>query len=461
MTVCLGARASITQRATSLESLIKEGSYESRVMVTLSNNGTLRYKYDLYGDSILIERRFRRNGPNSFKIKSGISGRTISEKRDEVVSICDNYNIQVDNPLSVLTQETAKKFLVNSTAHDLYEFFMRATQLEQLSFDYAYSLDRMKSMQNSLISAKKAWPALEEKIENLKGELKLISEQKQLSTKIDELKAEILWANIIQYEADAVRKEKRISECTDEISLNTEHLEVLNQKLSETKVSISSIDSTIVDLHKGKKPLIEHISILERNIVKTRGDLNDNEKIQRKINDDVTRTKLDLASIEKKIEECANDANSDRLQKSEEISRLEGLILESNRNYKKISDQILQNSSAVEELDATLDSAQQVFSIEKKIKEDLTKELDKAQNGVREKIKQFGENLPEAMRQIKANSLKFVHPPIGPIGMHVELKDMSWSVPMDATIGQYMRNFITRDHSDQKLLESILKSCNW
>ena len=93
LTVCLGARASITQRATSLESLIKEGSYESRVMVTLSNNGTLRYKYDLYGDSILIERRFRRNGSNSFKIKSGISGRTISEKRDEVVSICDNYNI--------------------------------------------------------------------------------------------------------------------------------------------------------------------------------------------------------------------------------------------------------------------------------------------------------------------------------------------------------------------------------
>ena len=111
LTVCLGARASSTQRATSLESLIKEGALEGRVIVKISNSGEMKFKGDLYGNSISIERKFKRNGPNSFKIKSGENGRIISDKKDEVIAICDNFNIQVDNPLSVLTQETAKKLI--------------------------------------------------------------------------------------------------------------------------------------------------------------------------------------------------------------------------------------------------------------------------------------------------------------------------------------------------------------
>ena len=211
LTVCLGARASSTQRASKVEALIKEGTNEARVIVKISNTGALQYKGNVYGDSIIVERRFRRSGPSTFKVKSGENGRIISDRKDEIVAICDNYNIQVDNPLSVLTQETAKKFLVNSTPHDLYEFFMRATQLEQLSIDYAYSLDRMKSIENSLNMAKQSWPDLEEKIENLRIELKSIAEQKQMAQKVDELKAEILWANVLNREIDSKEKDDQLS----------------------------------------------------------------------------------------------------------------------------------------------------------------------------------------------------------------------------------------------------------
>jgi hypothetical protein len=39
---------------------------------------------------------------------------TVSTKREELSAICDHMNIQVDNPLNVLTQGTSNQFLTGS-----------------------------------------------------------------------------------------------------------------------------------------------------------------------------------------------------------------------------------------------------------------------------------------------------------------------------------------------------------
>ena len=51
----------------------------------------------------MITRRFTKEGSSSWKIKSK-EGRVISTKKDELSAICDHMNIQVDNPMNVLTQ---------------------------------------------------------------------------------------------------------------------------------------------------------------------------------------------------------------------------------------------------------------------------------------------------------------------------------------------------------------------
>jgi chromosome segregation ATPase len=52
----------------------------------------------------MITRRFTKEGSSSWKIKSSKDGRVISTKKDELSAICDHMNIQVDNPMNVLTQ---------------------------------------------------------------------------------------------------------------------------------------------------------------------------------------------------------------------------------------------------------------------------------------------------------------------------------------------------------------------
>ena len=75
----------------------------AEVTITIKNQGEEAYKLNEYGKSIVITRRFTKDGTSTWKIKSK-DGRVISTKREELSAICDNMNIQVDNPLNVLTQ---------------------------------------------------------------------------------------------------------------------------------------------------------------------------------------------------------------------------------------------------------------------------------------------------------------------------------------------------------------------
>lgn len=79
------------------------GYRQAEVSVTLKNQGEEAYRPKEYGKSITITRRFRIDGSSSYKIKSK-DGRVISTKREELSAICDHMNIQVDNPMNILTQ---------------------------------------------------------------------------------------------------------------------------------------------------------------------------------------------------------------------------------------------------------------------------------------------------------------------------------------------------------------------
>lgn len=132
LTVALGGRASITQRASSMESLIREGATTGIVRIKLFNGGSNPFRAEDYGEHIAIERVFSRGGVNYYHLCSA-TGRRIADKREELDAICEHFDIQVDNPLTVLTQETAKRFLASARPKDLYQ--VPKTQIDTLKRD--------------------------------------------------------------------------------------------------------------------------------------------------------------------------------------------------------------------------------------------------------------------------------------------------------------------------------------
>lgn len=64
------------------------------------------------------------------------------------------FNIQVDNPVSILNQDTARTFLNSSEPSDKYKLFMKGTQLEQIEAEYKSVAFHRISAKNTLQSRK-------------------------------------------------------------------------------------------------------------------------------------------------------------------------------------------------------------------------------------------------------------------------------------------------------------------
>jgi chromosome segregation ATPase len=142
--ICLGAGARRTRRARNLKDLVRKDATcnNAKIRVTLLNRGDDGYQHDIYGDSITVERTIAlRGGYNGYKLyDSEMQERSRSKK--DLDDMLDKLNIQVENPVAILDQEEAKKFLTGK-AEDKYAFFMKATELERIDRTYACTIDKV------------------------------------------------------------------------------------------------------------------------------------------------------------------------------------------------------------------------------------------------------------------------------------------------------------------------------
>ncbi|KAF8476989.1 P-loop containing nucleoside triphosphate hydrolase protein [Kalaharituber pfeilii] len=194
LTLCLGGKATSTNRGSSLKSFIKEGQNQARITVKLKNGGD-GYRPDVYGDIIIVERSFTREGNSSYKLKSK-AGRLISNKREELDEICDYMGLQVDNPMNVLTQDAARQFINNSSEKEKYKFFVKGVQLEQLHQDYRLLIDSIANAEATLETKRSHLDAIKKQWEEAKYKLQLCKGQKEIHQKLTQLSQKMAWLQV-------------------------------------------------------------------------------------------------------------------------------------------------------------------------------------------------------------------------------------------------------------------------
>ena len=131
--LCLGGKASTTGRQASAKTFIKTNCDRAELSLTITNDGSDSYKPDQYGKRITVERKINKDGVSNYKIKNA-NGYVVSTKKEELNNIVEQFNIQVDNPVCFLNQETSKHFLNTSDPYAKYTLFMKASQLGKIVY---------------------------------------------------------------------------------------------------------------------------------------------------------------------------------------------------------------------------------------------------------------------------------------------------------------------------------------
>ena len=204
--ICLGAGARRTNRARNLKELVRKDATcsHAKVRVTLLNRGDDGYEHDTYGDSITVERTIAlKGGYNGYKLLDSEMKEQSRSKKD-LDEMLDRLNIQVENPVAILDQEDAKKFLTGKGT-DKYAFFLKATELERMDRTYAVTMDTMDEIVDQTNRMRRGIDTDLVMVQQLKKEWEKHKDIEKLNEKLQVLIERYAWAmyKVEQQQLDA------------------------------------------------------------------------------------------------------------------------------------------------------------------------------------------------------------------------------------------------------------------
>jgi chromosome segregation ATPase len=278
--ICLGAGARRTHRARNLKELVRKEAGEhctgAKVRVTLLNGGDDGFQQNVYGDLITVERNI------SLRASSGAAYRLLDEhgvcrstSKKDLDSMLDQLNIQVENPVAVLDQEEAKKFLTGK-AQDKYQFFAKATELERMDRSYANVVDNITELEEN---KKKVQDSLQSKVDmvrKLKKEWEEYQILEKLQDKVLDCRVDYGWAfyQTVQEELNQevaklqqfnAKREKRQAELTQAETLTNgpdQEQELMEERLQQLTDETQEAADTKRQLETDLKKAMVSISFL-------------------------------------------------------------------------------------------------------------------------------------------------------------------------------------------------------
>ncbi|KNB06086.1 hypothetical protein FOXG_08150 [Fusarium oxysporum f. sp. lycopersici 4287] len=426
LTLCLGGKASDTNRGGSLKSFVKEGCEQGSLVVKIKNAGSDAYQPDIYGETIIVERHFSKSGSSGFKIKSAL-GRIISTKKQEVDEISEWYALQIGNPLTVLSQDNARQFLNAATPAQKYKYFVSGVQLEQLDNDYRMSQD---TLDKTLILR----DDLNAKIEEVKKEAEAArrlaeaaQKNKNLREKARHYINQLVWSQVVEQERQ--REDREAWQAKEEIESDRD---TFKERIDKATAAYRQAQKEESELLREERDAFQRL--------KTARD--DMKACQRKIQDE-----------ERRLGESTGNA---RTQKDSELAH-------ARKREQLLKEQIDEIQNNLPDLTRRLGEAEQHFKKLAHNKDLKRKEIVSVEQQVRELKAATGGRFDGYDREIRdlvkaiENERGWEQKPVGPIGAHIRLSKPEWSGILERTLGEGLNAFVVRSKSDQTRLANLMR----
>lgn len=459
--VGLGGKANTASRGTSVKSLVETGKRAAEVTIKLQNKGPEAFKHDEYGDSISITRRLTADGSSHYKIKS-CNGAVISSKREELTRIIDHFNIQIDNPVMILNQETSRNFLQSKSARDKYNFFMKATQLEKLKSMYTKIDEERAATDRDLSLKEKLLPELEREVKRLEKLWRAFENLEDQRVKLQRLKAEVLWAKVkekedvmLQTEAACQKEgralsrlEEKIAEVDNKIETHTKLQQDLQAELNEALERVQAVQPAMMS---GRK---------EYTIKKEQ--LREKEQAMARVDRELTAKRKEAEVVKSRIDElCAFDHGKqaeERAQREAQIRDLETRKGELRSRLRTSEHHCEQVKSSVDECSAKLNA---IKGEQRELNDNirfLSNSIQNLEASKKNSLQRFGRHVPTLLREIDiaVSKGRFKKRPKGPLGSLIKLKDQRWDLATECCLGGVLFAFLVDNDQDAKTLRQIM-----
>lgn len=459
LSVCLGGKVSNTDRGKSLRELIRRGESRASVSVFIQNTGTEAYQHQHYGDVIEIVRTFSTDGSQGYKLKSE-RGRNVSQKKEELLSILDRFQILIDNPLAILSQDAARSFLTSSTPNSLYNFLSQGINHEAMKRTIQNISASSSETQSGIEPLRKEFNLKKSALDKLKKEFNERKSVRELSKNKSLLEIKIQW-KIVELKNQAIEQAEK------ELQLHRQKIETATRRFRER------------DTYEHE--LLEKIDTLKAEHAKAREEHNAAKEEYREFENELNKIREESKNVSKQIDEIDKELRRTGLSIStlegkikEEQLRLNGGFEEAQRQnmihkeelveqLTKVQALLAQTETRLGLLESGLENVKQELEPLKERKEELQIEMKDTHAAIMQ-VQSANQNFinvfPPQMRQIteliRQNAHKFKKLPIGPVGQYITLRDPKWASVLSRQFRNTLNAFVVTHPSDRAFLQNMM-----
>jgi structural maintenance of chromosomes protein 6 len=459
ITLCLGAKASSTNRGGSLKDLIKEGQDHASIMVKLKNQGESAFRPDVFGESIIVERQFSRNGSSGFKLKS-TNKRIISTKKRDVDEMVEYFCLQMDNPLNVLSQDNARQFLNASSPALKYKYFVQGVQLEALDNDYKLVMETAENIDQKLQAAKTHVDNLRRKSEAANQQLELVQKNQEMRDKRRLYSQQRVWIQVEEAERLAASCDDKVAEAADKIATeeaNVARLEELRNAQRDTVASAEEVVGKMRDEMKALRDVEEtkkeQFTAARVELMETRGEQRQAKTLLTQAQKQKEELEGEIAAEESRLTEATGDA---RAAKEQELN-------EAQEKVRSLETERTDNKKGLAGLAVALQAAEAAVPVAKK-EVDRVKACQRATDDQLRQARGRGSAACPGLHPRTDDLLREIdraggwdHKPIGPVGRYVTLRKPEWTTVVERHLGTSLGAYIVTSYRDQQKLYGLAK----
>lgn len=462
MIICLGGKASMTNRGGSLKSLIKHGAQQATIVCRIKNEGPGAYQPEEFGNFIDVERSFTRNGTSGYKIKND-KGRIVSTKRGELDVILDYFSLQMDNPLNVLSQDQARSFISSSNTAEKYRFFVKGVHLEQLDRDYKLLGEQIDLIKSRLERTTDDIKALETNMEAAKARAETLKQKEGLRDRLRDLRRQVTWVQVREQESRIADFDRVLAEIDEKIAAKEREVGEIDARLQEAgaeneRAHIVTVETEkqLAELSEQKNEAQEKLDEARRELANVKAELRTIRDSMKTSEKSIERCKVEIQAEQVRLEEVSGGGAARRL---DDLQRARDHKDQIAKDLKAHTAEGVDGDKTVRDLEGVArekKEARDQAQIETRRQRERLQELktrDNDQNAA------FRPNTDKLLHAID-NEDRWGRKPIGPLGRHVRLSRAEWSSIVETTLGNNLNSFLTFSKRDADLLGQLKRQVN-
>ena len=458
ISVGLGAKATDTNRGSSIKDLIKDGKSTARTSITLANVGDDAYMPDIYGRKIIINRKIQRHGTNSYSIMSA-DGKVVCTKKSTIDEILSKFNITIDNPMAFLSQDKAREFLTSTSDSTKFDYFMSGANITDIVERYERAHENILVVRQKFLQSRTHFQATDNVYIECKRLFDRYSNSANLRRQLTLLHGKIYWFNVMHIEKKLQEYQQRIEQVSNEIGEFQAKMDRLDESITQSETRRTELKHDLETAKERLDKIKAEESILRQKRETLKAVIQQNQQ-------EIQNHRTSIEEFEKQIEKCRQSigveqkrideikgGSKDLLQTKlqEYNSEIETLTTEKDQINKQLA-----KLADTDEIEMT-EAKSQINLNENDIKNLRNRKMD-IEASQRDVYIPWGHKMKHLILEIK-KTRTWHKEPIGPIGRFVEVKKeyIQWKPIVNAVLNQSLDSFLVSDEHDRQVLSKLMK----